>query len=86
MTHDRRRALLALASLAVVAAGAFFVFWATRPVQHGECVVAYSRISTIDGKPATGRELEEIARRGYEEAIAEGRCEAPWPRWRGWFD
>ncbi|MDC0765615.1 hypothetical protein [Streptomyces sp. HD] len=86
MTRDRRRALLALASLAVIVAGVSFVFWATRPVQHGECLVAYSRVSTIGSKPPTGRELDELAQRLHEEAIAEGRCEPPWPRWRGWVD
>lgn len=86
MTRDRRRVPLALASLAVIAAAVSFVFWATRPVPHGECVVAFSRITTGDSEPATGRELEEIARREYAKAVAEGRCEGPWPRWRGWFD
>ncbi|MFE6621605.1 hypothetical protein [Streptomyces sp. NPDC057740] len=54
MTRDRRRALLALASLAVIAAAVSFVFWATRPVPHGECVVAFSRVSTGDSEPASG--------------------------------
>lgn len=86
MTRDRRRALLALASLAVITAGVSFVFWATRPVPHGECLLAYSRVSTIGSKQPSGRELEELAQRLYEEAIADGRCEPPWPRWRTWVD
>ena len=86
MTRDRRRALLALASLAVITAGVSFVFWATRPVPHGECLISFSRVTTSDSKPLTERELDEIGRREYEKAIAEGRCEAPWPRWRGWVD
>ncbi|MFI6008736.1 hypothetical protein ACIBAG_07875 [Streptomyces sp. NPDC051243] len=77
MPHDRRRSLLAW--LAVILAGMSFVYWATRPVPHDECVVAYS----VFGKP-TGRELDEYAQQAYEEAVADGRCEPPWPRWRGW--
>ncbi|MGW6904129.1 hypothetical protein [Streptomyces sp. NPDC054940] len=84
MPRDRRRSLLALASLAVILAGVSFVFWATRPVPHGECLVAYSRMSGVGSPPPTAEELEEIARRSYEEAIADGRCEPLWPRWRGW--
>jgi hypothetical protein len=88
MPRDRRRSLLALAlaSLAVILAGVSFVFWATRLVPHGECLVAVSRISTVGSAPPAGRELEELAHRAYEEAIADGRCEPPWPRWRGWVD
>ncbi|MFJ8533368.1 hypothetical protein [Streptomyces sp. NPDC093591] len=86
MTRDRRRALLALASLAVIIAGVSFVFWATRPVPHGECLIAFSEVTTIGSKPATGRELEELAQRECRKAIAEGRCERPWPRWREWVD
>ncbi|MDO0914897.1 hypothetical protein QQM39_29945 [Streptomyces sp. DT2A-34] len=86
MTRDRRRALLALASLAVIIAGVSFVFWATRPVSHGECLIVFSQVTTIGSKPATERELEELGRREYEKAIAEGRCERPWPRWREWVD
>ncbi|AZQ34807.1 hypothetical protein EJ357_16030 [Streptomyces cyaneochromogenes] len=84
MTRDRGRSPLAL--LAVILVGVSFVFWATRPVPHGDCVVAQSRISVIGGGPATEDELEEIIRRAYEEAVADGRCEPPWPRWRGWVD
>ncbi|MFJ8631475.1 hypothetical protein [Streptomyces sp. NPDC093568] len=85
MPRVRRRSLLVLAALAVILAGGTFVRWATRPVPHGECVVAYSRISG-DGRPATGRELDGLVRRAYDKAVAEGRCEPPWPRWRGWLD
>jgi hypothetical protein len=89
MPRDRRRrplpALALLVLPAAIVAGAFFVHWATRPVPHGECVVAYSRIAG-DGTRATGRELDAIVQRAHEKAIAEGRCAPPWPRWRGWAD
>ncbi|MFI7415175.1 hypothetical protein ACIBU0_41735 [Streptomyces sp. NPDC049627] len=86
MPRAGRRSLLVLASLAVLLVGGTFVFWATRPVPHGECVVAHSRLSGADSPGPAGSELEELTRRAYEKAIADGRCERPWPRWRGWID
>lgn len=53
-------------------------------VPHGDCVVARAGISVIGSGTPTGDELEAIVRRAYEEAGADGRCEPPWPRWRGW--
>ena len=38
------------------------------------------------GKPPSGSELEKFRQQAYEEAVADGRCEPPWPRWRGWVD
>ncbi|GHG93418.1 hypothetical protein GCM10018780_15890 [Streptomyces lanatus] len=60
--------------------------WATRPVSHGECVVAYSRITGDGITRPSARELDELVRRAYEKAIRDGRCERPRPRWREWLD
>jgi hypothetical protein len=49
-------------------------------------LVAVSRIFAVGSEPPAGRELEELAQRAFEEAVADGRCEAPGPRWREWFD